>query len=131
VLCLFSSPAPLVRGTPRRPGQPDRWAAFDAHTGGLRFFAFTNILPFAREPLPPLDESHRTVPQTLAEARKLTGETNELLSLLVPIFLAGTNPAAQADSRSRLLELLRSSSEGLYSWERALAPDFYDWLDRG
>jgi len=116
-------------GHPRRPDPPDRWAVFDARTGGLRLFAFAEIFSFARGPLPQPEMKDGRAPQTMAEARGIVTETMQLMDALVPAFFAGTN--SDPGKRRLLQELLSRAPNGLHSWERAMVPDFCDWLESG
>ena len=65
----------------------------------------------------------------MAEARGIVTETMRLMDVLVPAFFAGTN--SDPDKKRMLQELLNLAPNGLHSWERAMVPDFYDWLGNG
>jgi hypothetical protein len=130
-LCLFSCPSVVIYGEPRRPNPPDRWAVFDAKTGALWLFAFVEIFSFTQGPLPPLEIKDGTVPQTMAQARSIVGETMELMDVLVSAFFAGTNSVAEGEKKHRLLDLLSRAPNGLDAWERTMTPDFFYWLDNG
>jgi hypothetical protein len=141
----ISLPAPTLRfGEPgyawfaaparRRPGQPlvlsapDRWWALGAARRGLLAYARTAVVPFTSEPLAP----QRVELPPVTRGLEAIAEDLRLLESLgdraVPGFFAGEpgDPALRAD----LLAVLTAHVTPLTTdWYRALAPDFFGWLD--
>lgn len=131
VYAMFSCPALILPDVDEPPGPPDRWAAFETRRGSLRCFSFTDITSFADEPVKatqprPAPSGQR---QSIEEAETNLAEIDRLLALLAPAFLSGTeHSGTEADKTALLTELETWSYGDMLGWERALAPDFFRWL---
>jgi hypothetical protein len=126
---VFAGAAGRRPGMPRHLAVPDRWWAIDARSGRLLVFADTALIPFADADLgesvtvAPTGRSARAV---LAEIAALA----ELMELAVPAFFDGVapDPTLATDLRHRWQAVLPADTA---RWYRALAPDFFAWLDNG
>jgi hypothetical protein len=124
----FAAPARRRPGQPLVLGAPDRWWALGAARRGLLAYGRTSAVPFSPEPLAPA----RAELPPIARDLEAIGEDLRLLESLgdraVPAFFAGEpgDPALRGD----LLGVLTAHvTPPLTGWYRALAPDFFSWLD--
>lgn len=127
---VFAGAAVRRPHAPKRLAAPDRWWAVDVHRGRLLAYGLTAALPFADTPLsgpvvvPPIS---RSVDAVAADHDVLA----RLMDRALPAFLdpATTLPAALHTDLGRLWDAL--VPDGCADWYRALAPDFFSWLDTG
>jgi hypothetical protein len=124
---FFAAPAARAPDRPQEQGPPDRWWVVDAHGGRLIVYALCAAVPFAPEAafqavtLPP-------VTRTLDELRAALKAIDALMDAAVPAFFAGQpgDPAA----RKALADALQAHlPQPLQPQYRALAPDFFAWLE--
>jgi hypothetical protein len=123
----FAAPALRSPDHPQQQGPPDRWWVLDARSGRLVVYALMSAVPFAvgasfgAVTLPPFGCS-------LDELRKRHAELDDLLGALSPLFLTGRpgEPAARKHARELLETVVRAPLLDRY---RALAPDFFSWLE--
>lgn len=124
---FFAAAAVRRPDRPVEQGVPDRWWVVDALGGRIVVYALTSAVPFAESKnwtaitLPPIEQS-------VAELRQGQAEVEEVLNGLVPLFFAGdTAPKGErAGALARLFALLPAPLHPQY---RALAPDFFAWLE--
>jgi hypothetical protein len=123
----FASPASRRPGQPVVQGAPDRWWVMSAHGGSLIIYALWDVFPYAEVAgwttvtLPPVTRS-------IAEQQQDMASIELLMNTLAPAFFGGES----SDTRTRkaLLEALAAHlPEPLLPQYRALAPDFFAWLE--
>lgn len=125
----FAGPAARTPGRPLRLAPPDRWWAVDIHSRELVCYALTEAVPFG---LPAdadsieVDHGDRTIEAMQENLRTL----DELMDRAIGHFFHGTTsePAVRADLTAVLAAAVTDSA---LPWYRALAPDFFSWLDGG
>lgn len=124
----FASPTTRRVGEPVRQSPPDRWWVLSAQTGHLLIYALVEVQPFA-EPewtaceLPP-------VLLSVAELRQALEKIEQLLDQVVPEFFAGH--AGDRTTHRSLSDLLAVHLPApILPQYRALAADFFAWLDAG
>ncbi len=124
---FFAAPAVRRPGTPAQQGAPDRWWISDAENNQTLLFAhcrvysFTHDRDFQTEELPPPNRG-------IAELRGALQELNQQMNEITPLFFGGT--PADTDRRRAVAEVLLSLlPEPLQPQYRALAPDFFAWLE--
>jgi hypothetical protein len=124
---FFASPAVRRPGQPMEQGAPDRWWVVDARTGRTITYSLSKALPFADGAtwewvtLPP-------VKRTIDEMRQALKQIEELMNVLAPAFFRGE--AGDAGARKELLTALNGQvPEPIQPEYRALAPDFFAWLE--
>ena len=123
----FSAPAVRRPQEPVQQGAPDRWWAVDARNGHLLLYSHTPTVPIAaganwqKVTLPP-------VVKTVDDLRQTLAQIEEKMNGLVPAFFAGESgdKAGRAELARLLSEIL---PDPLIPQYRALAPDFFTWLD--
>jgi hypothetical protein len=123
----FASPAQRVPGKPQVQGIPDRWWIFSAIDGRLICYALYAAFPFA--PGYSFDTVELTAPSiTIAAIQKRLKDIETLLDLNASLFFECKS--GDRTARSRLHELITQQvSELLEPQYRALAPDFFAWLE--
>src|SRR5262249_24604337 len=124
---FFASPALRTPGKPVEQGPPDRWWAAQAHGGGIMIYALWQVARYAEDAnwstvvLPPVSRS-------IDEMRQALKNIEELMDALAPAFFAGEKGDDQA--RKELAEALAATlPEPIMPQYRALAPDFFAWLE--
>jgi hypothetical protein len=124
---FFASPALRIPGRPMEQDTPDRWCVLTASGGHLilyalcEAFSFTAGAKFERLTLP--SES-----RSIIELKQELVNLETLMNLLVSPFFAGET--GYDESRKALLESLQAYlPEPLLPQYRALAPDFFAWLE--
>ncbi len=124
---FFAVPTSNVLLQPVEQGPPDRWWTVSARNGHLLVYALCRVVPFA----PAGDLKGITVPadhRTLAEIRQDASGIEGQMNALAPLFFAGE--AGDAEARKALMQLLASHlKEPVLLYYRALAADFFTWLD--
>lgn len=123
----FASPALRNPEGPTKLGSPDRWWVIDAGRGRLVVYALTSALPFdSTRTFPPVEGG---VPvQSIAEIRQLQLDFDGAVDHVLDDFFAGRD--VDSTARQRVLELLAKLVQPpLMDVYRALAPDFFAWLD--
>jgi hypothetical protein len=127
----FASPA---RRAPRQPlavSEPDRWWSISATNGRLQAYALTSAVPFTDAGLDStvtIAPSAGAQPPSLAEQKAHLDAVEALFDAASASFFAGEPGSAEA--RAALAEALRSViPEPLAPHYRALAPDFFTWLE--
>jgi hypothetical protein len=124
----FAAPARRRPGQPLVLGAPDRWWVLGAARRGLVAYARAAAVPFTSEPLAP---QRAELPPVTRDLEAIAEDLRLLDSLgdrAVPGFFAGEpgDPELRAD----LLAVLTAHVTPLITgWYRALAPDFFGWLD--
>jgi hypothetical protein len=127
---VFAGAATRRPGTPKQLAVPDRWWAVDARSGALIAYSATAAVPFTDADLggPTSVASSGQPVRTVLNKQELLGE---LMDQVVPGFLDPALPLAAhliGDLRNLWREL---TPEGAAGWYRALAPDFFGWLESG
>ncbi|MFB6894180.1 hypothetical protein ACFCX4_33275 [Kitasatospora sp. NPDC056327] len=151
----FAAPAVRAPRQPLRIDAPDRWWAIGAERPRLLAYALVPAVPFTDAPLGgPVTVTPGG--RTLAESREDHRAFDELMDLAAPAFFA-TGPAAAAEPggtdasaegagpagaaepagqrhdptvRADLAALLPLVlPREVHPWARALAPDFFAWLE--
>ncbi|BCM94389.1 hypothetical protein IAD21_06296 [Abditibacteriota bacterium] len=124
---FFAAPAARQPGKPMRQGAPDRWWLLDAHgSASVIIYALCAVQPFATETwgavtLPPVAGS-------LADLKAALANLESQMNALTPVFFAGD--AGDASAKQELsAALMAVLSEPLQPQYRALAPDFFAWLE--
>ena len=110
-----------------RQSPPDRWWAVDARSGHLLLYASTTAFPIAADAhwetvtLPPVESSVEELRQGLAQIEaKMNG--------LAPAFFAGeADDKAEREALSAALQKILP--DPLHPQYRAVAPDFFSWLE--
>lgn len=123
----FASPLQQNASDAPLQGVPDRWWVLSATSARLISYSLYEVNPFAAsiafEPV--------AVPPPFAgleECKQLLQSVQDFADVCVPDFFQ--RERGNKATRLRLGELLRQQvSRGLESQYRALAPDFFDWLD--
>lgn len=124
---FFAAAALRQPGKPVHQQPPDRWWVVDAAGGRVLVYALTRVAPFAEGAawaaceLPP-------VGGTLSELRQRQAEAEKALAPLAAAFFAGA-AADAAERRAGLAHLLGLLPPPLLPQYRALAPDFFAWLE--
>jgi hypothetical protein len=115
-----------LAGKPMEQGAPDRWWVLGAANGRLIVYALCSAVPFAPETgrSGPLSPVAGTVAELQTSIRNLEG----LMERLAPEFFDGGpgDPAARRQLRQALASVLPVELLPQY---RALAPDFWIWLE--
>lgn len=123
---LFASPAIRMAGRPKEQGAPDRWWVLAAQNGHLLVYALCSAIPFSSETWQPTVLSPLTA--TMSELRAAIGKLETLMDGQASLFFRGEagNPAAKQELKQAFAAVLPSE---LLSQYRALAPDFWSWLE--
>lgn len=123
---FFASPALRQPGFPLQQAAPDRWWIVNAHNGTLALYAPYSVFPFAENAdwgqmaLLPTGKSR-------SEREEIKSTISLLMDTLAPAFFAGDTIGAS--SRKSLLDALMAYlPEPLLPQYKALAPDFFAWL---
>ncbi|MCX4092342.1 hypothetical protein [Nocardia sp. alder85J] len=125
----FASAAVRRPGRPLALATPDRWWALDPYTGKLIVYASTGVLDFGApvtDDLVVVDRANWDITAVEEDQRIL----DELMDRALTPFLehrAG-DPMLCADL-SEVLTL--NVTAAVLPWYRALAPDFFGWLEGG
>lgn len=123
----FAGPARRVPGESLQLGLPDRWWLIDARSGDLLAYNRTECLPFAAglgTGWVTLPTPHRSIAALQEDQRVL----DNLMEAAAPDFFAGGTGAP--DTRADLAAALAACAGApVLPWYRALAPDFFRWLE--
>ena len=123
----FASPALRRPGQPVEQGAPDRWWAVGAHGGRLIIYALWKAAQYADG----VNWTTVALPQvtaTIAELKEALSRIEELMDALVQAFFAGEGGDVQG--RKALSDALEAYlPEPIKLQYRALAPDFFAWLE--
>jgi hypothetical protein len=123
---LFASPALRVLGRQKEQGAPDRWWVMGAQNGHLLAYALCSAVPFTTENWPSSVLSPLT--GTIAGLRDATGKLEKSMDAQSSAFFHG-----EAGIPARLEELKQALTavlpRELLPQYRALAPDFWNWLE--
>jgi hypothetical protein len=121
----FAGPARRRPGQPIEFGTPDRWWTVDATHGRLVSFNLTSFQPFPGE-LAAGPVSRPRTGRSAAAAKEALDQLTARMQPAAAAFFAG----AAADPGAGLSEAIRAHlSTGELRWYRALAPDFFHWLE--
>ena len=124
---VYAAPALRIPGQEPVQGPPDRWWVLNAHGGHLLLYALTAALPFATGEIfndAVLPNPHRSID----EMRDDLAVLDRLMNGVVKDFFAGA--AGELDRRRAVSETLTLIIPSVLSSRyRALAPDFFAWLD--
>lgn len=124
---FFASPSLRRPGQPVQQGAPDRWWVVSAFGGGVVIYALWKAVPFAES----IGWESTTLPAvgaTIAELKQALSHIEGLMNALAPAFFAGEG--GDAGARKSLSRALASFiPEPLKPQYRALAPDFFAWLE--
>lgn len=124
---FFASPAVRIRGEPMQQESPDRWWLISPYGGRVILYALWSALPFAEN----AGWSDVTIPPatgSIKEDEEMLANIRLLMDSLAPEFFAGH--ARDASSRKALSDSLAAHIEApLMPQYRALAPDFFAWLE--
>lgn len=124
----FAGPARHRPSQPVRLGLPDRWWVLGAARRGLITYARTAAVPFTHEPLGPDAVELPPVTRDLAAIKEDLILLDSLAERAVPEFFARRQGAAEL--RGDLYAVLEAHvTPLLIGWYRALAPDFFAWLE--
>jgi len=125
---FFACSASRRPGQPTRLSPPDRWWAFRAQGGQLLGYNLSAVVPFAASPAWTDVEVPAPSP-TVAGVRQLLADIEAMHEALAPEFFAGN--AGDAESRAALVKMLRQfAPDPLLQQYRAMAPDFFAWLEK-
>ncbi len=123
---FFASPALRQPGVLLQQAAPSRWWIVNAHTGILVLYAPCSVFPFAEN----VNWGETTLPSTgksRSERAEMKSSISSLMDTIAPVFFAGDTIGAS--SRKALLDaLITYLPEPLLPQYRALAPDFFSWL---
>jgi hypothetical protein len=124
----FAGPAGRRPGRPLRLGPPDRWWVLGAARRGLIAYARTTAIPFSDRPLGPDWVELPPVTRDLEAIEEDLRLLDSLAERAVPEFFDGRQ--GEAVMRTDLLAVLTAHATPLLiDWYRALAPDFFSWLE--
>jgi hypothetical protein len=124
----FAAPALRTPDAPMQQSAPDRWWVLAAHGGRLMIYALSKSIPFPGtttfEPV--------TLPRMAMsrdELRQSLKTMEDLLDGLAPQFFAA-EPGDEAMRRNLSAMLAEMLPKPLQPQYRALAPDFFAWLEK-
>jgi len=123
----FASPASYLPNQPQTQGAPEAWCLLEARNGRLLLFARTALQPFWE------GDRFETVelPRITLSVQELKAQMDELETLMdttASAFFAGET--LLPEPRTELKKALdRAIPEVLMAQYRALAPDFFAWLE--
>jgi hypothetical protein len=120
----FAAPAVREPGQPTRQGAPDRWWAFEAQGGRLRFYALVAARPFGHG----FSESIVSSPvKTMDELRAGHAEFEAAMEGVARDFFAGApRDAAKRETLAAALRIVIPPD--ILPQYQAAAPDFFTWL---
>jgi hypothetical protein len=124
---VFAGPATMMPPEPVELGTPDCWWALDARRLRLLAFAQTEVVPFADN----LTPSRVTISAPEGSMDELYDDLDRLGGLMdaaVPAFFAG-EPGDPSQRATLLTELTTVHLFEAEPWYRALAPDWFAWLE--
>jgi hypothetical protein len=124
----FAGPARYRPGQPARLGLPDRWWVFGAARRGLITYARTRAIPFSTGPLGPPAVELPPVTRDLDAIEEDMRLLDSLADRAAPEFFAG-QPGEAALREDLRVVLTAHVTPLLIGWYRALAPDFFTWLE--
>jgi hypothetical protein len=123
----FAGPARRVPHAPLQLAAPDRWWVLGGQRRGLLVYCLTAAIPFAAE-LSPAQVTLPLVTRDLAAVEEDLRMIDVLMDRAAEEFFNARPPSA--DVGSDLLAVLTAHvSQAVMGWYRALAPDFFGWLD--
>lgn len=125
---FFANPAIFLPDKSRRFSIPDRWWLMNAYTGHLVFYSLYSIMPFSNE----LNWQETIVPfeyMSIQDAKSKLATIELLMDTLVSAFF--TSEVVSVNTRQSLLTTLLSYfPQPLANQYRAVAADFFDWLEK-
>jgi hypothetical protein len=127
VYAVFAGPAIMMPPEPVELGTPVYWWALDARRLKLLAFAQTEVVPFADN----LTPSRVTISKpagSIAEADDDQDRLANLMDAAVPAFFTG-EPGDPSLRATLLTELTTVHLYEAEPWYRALAPDWFAWLE--
>jgi hypothetical protein len=124
---FFAAPASRAPDQPTVQGAPDRWWVVDAQGGALIVYALYAAIPFA----PGVSWAECALPSvthSLDDQRKALQNIEARMDAVAPDFFAGRS--SDLTLRRALADALRAHlPTPLQPQYRALAPDFFAWLE--
>jgi hypothetical protein len=123
----FAGPAVRIPPEPVRLGTPDRWWALDARQRKLLGYALTAVVPFA-DSLTPTEVILSTPQGGMDELEQDLDRLSELVDAAAPAFF-DREPGEPALRAELLTTLTTVHLFEAAPWYRALAPDFFAWLE--
>jgi len=123
----FAAPALRDPEGPTRQSPPDRWWVIDARRSRLIVYALVSAVPFAPGVTFEACELH-SAQHTLDELRQAHADLEQALDAVLVDFFLG-QPGTAVARRLAAERLAKVVAEPLLPIYRALAPDFYAWLD--
>jgi hypothetical protein len=126
----FAGAAHRVPDRPLRLAVPDRWWALLADRPRLLAYNLTAAAPFTDAALTPVEVDHRD--RTVTDLREDLRQLDELMDAVAPAFLADRAGRELAEPCGDLAEVFSAYvTAAALGWYRALAPDFFGWLEGG
>ena len=123
----FASPALRSPGKPSQQAAPELWWMISAESGRMLIFAHYKVMPFATNVEWTTVELPR-VTATISEMTQTLSDIKSMINELAPAFFA-SEPGA-ANTRELLAQTLNHYlPQPLIPQYRALAPDFFAWLE--
>jgi len=129
----FSAPSAARPGV-STVGLPDRWWALDAERGSLAAYAFEDIVPMVKRAADSAPHTNGVITlkgggRSLDEVKRALARLEHSLGQVTELFFDGRS--APASNRAEALAALKDTiSPELMPFYRALAPDFFAWLER-
>jgi hypothetical protein len=125
----FAAPSVRSPDHPTIQGAPDRWWAFDARGGRLIFYALTTATPMQDKSAKPFTQVEvQPTASTVAGIREQLGALATGMDAVLRDFFDGKSgdKGARAQVRALLAAVIPAALMPQY---RALAPDFFGWLE--
>jgi len=124
---FFAGPGHNPRDPSRGAAPPDRWWAIDAGTGRLMLYALTSTIPFPSGAQPGSIEVPEET-RSVSEVVETVARIERLMDCLVRDFFS--EERGYPEQKSALRDELEHHLPGpLLLPYRALAPDFFAWLE--
>jgi hypothetical protein len=128
--CAFASfpcPEHLAIGQKPEIAPPDRWWLFDERAEHLLCYSITAVTPFA-QPMPPPGINDASAKVSVDEKARLLTELEATIDEIAPAFFKGD--ASSTEQRSDIsVRLSNYVGAEILPYYKALAPDFFAWLD--
>ncbi len=125
---FFASPARRISGQPLLQSSPDRWCVFSAIGGAIIIYCLWNAHPFASVTNFENCEMLSTN-RTISQLKTTLNTIEELMNTLALNFFAGEPGDPQ--TRKALAETMKDYfTTSLLNQYQALAPDFFQWLEK-
>jgi hypothetical protein len=124
----FACPAAGIPPQPLKLGAPVRWWAIGADDGRLLVYALVSVISFSDSPLEgPV--TVRPAGRSFSAAKEDHRLLGQLMTAAVPAFFGGES--GDGNLRGDLAGVIgQVLPPELMPWYEALAPDFFDWLER-